>query len=761
MNAKRVLAGLVTAALLVCTAAPALADEAVMQADGETVVTDGTYVEQDGISAEQAEVYVEQDPAELLTTEPEMVIINDGALSGESVEEYEPEELIIVDEGAPETALEETETATEAETESAAEERFAVLLPKTEGGEVIFAESETLPPAEENEDESIRERRSFAEGEKVEIMVRAVSEEYRLAGIKVVSAEDADREYPLKTTEQGYAFLMPAEPVKVLAVFEEIQMSESGADAVAEQEAEAVTEQSGADVPEAVTEQSAADAPETEAVSELPAVEEQQKAGSSLPAGADDNKKKDTIDKKTKSSGQSVQEKKKEEKKEEAEEADADKDLLGAAVKSVKLNKKSLTIVKGKTATLKATVSPSNASNKGVTWKSSNKSVATVSSKGVVTAKKAGTATITVTTKSGNKKATCKVTVKNPSSAVTQKKPSVSYQTHVQTIGWQDWKKDGAMAGTQGKSKRLEGIYIKLSNLPYSGGVQYRTHVQTYGWEKSWRSNGAMSGTQGQAKRLEAIEIRLTGQMAKKYDIYYRVHAQHFGWMGWAKNGERSGTAGYAYRLEGIQIVLVKKGAGAPSANFGGQSQWTSTKFSEKKFDSSYFKNKMAEAANYYTNWYLTHGDAQTGLISKADVTYRTIQGGQSWPFYAVTANGIHSLSDLRKQSHRYYTNACIRNMENTLNVPFCIERNNKLYLSKPSGLGSASYVKSMNIQVTKESSSAYSLRITMGVQYAARSTTETVNLRYVKEGSDWCFDRAVAWYPYGAYRSNVTCTVR
>ena len=158
----------------------------------------------------------------------------------------------------------------------------------------------------------------------------------------------------------------------------------------------------------------------------------------------------------------------------------------------------------------------------------------------------------------------------------------VGYNTHVQTYGWQNYSYDGGMAGTQGEAKRLEGIHVRLIDKPYSGDIVYRTHVQRDGWQP-WKKNGQMSGTSGEAKRLEAIQIRLTGQMAAKYDIYYRVHAQHFGWMGWAKNGEQAGTAGYAYRLEGIQIVLVKKGGSAPSANYGGQRQWTSQKFSEKK----------------------------------------------------------------------------------------------------------------------------------------------------------------------------------
>lgn len=151
--------------------------------------------------------------------------------------------------------------------------------------------------------------------------------------------------------------------------------------------------------------------------------------------------------------------------------------------------------------------------------------------------------------------------------------PNVMYKTHVQSFGWQNWKLNGDCAGTFGKSKRLEGINIKLSNCNYSGGVEYRTHVQSYGWESGWKQNGAMSGTSGQGKRLEAIQIQLTGEMAQHYDIYYRVHAQHFGWLGWAKNGESSGTAGYAYRLEGIQVLLVPKGTAAPATNYGGMVQ--------------------------------------------------------------------------------------------------------------------------------------------------------------------------------------------
>ncbi len=81
------------------------------------------------------------------------------------------------------------------------------------------------------------------------------------------------------------------------------------------------------------------------------------------------------------------------------------------AVTGVSLNKQTLSLVEGDSETLTATVAPSNATNKAVSWKSSDASVASVDNSGKVTAVKAGSATITVTTTDGSKTATCSVTV--------------------------------------------------------------------------------------------------------------------------------------------------------------------------------------------------------------------------------------------------------------------------------------------------------------------------------------------------------------
>ncbi len=102
------------------------------------------------------------------------------------------------------------------------------------------------------------------------------------------------------------------------------------------------------------------------------------------------------------------------------------------AITKVKLNATKATLTVGSKKTLKATATPKKNTCTKVSWKSSKKTVATVSSKGVVTAKKAGSATITATAVDGSKKkATCKVTVKaaktNLKSAAVQNARTITF----------------------------------------------------------------------------------------------------------------------------------------------------------------------------------------------------------------------------------------------------------------------------------------------------------------------------------------------
>jgi uncharacterized protein YjdB len=104
------------------------------------------------------------------------------------------------------------------------------------------------------------------------------------------------------------------------------------------------------------------------------------------------------------------------------------------AVTGVTVSPTSASLTVGGTQQLTATVTPSTATNKAVTWSSSNTSVATVSTSGLVTAIGSGSATITVTTTDGNKKATCSVTVGAPCKTppdynTTLTAPTTSWQT--------------------------------------------------------------------------------------------------------------------------------------------------------------------------------------------------------------------------------------------------------------------------------------------------------------------------------------------
>ncbi len=96
-------------------------------------------------------------------------------------------------------------------------------------------------------------------------------------------------------------------------------------------------------------------------------------------------------------------------------------------VESVSLDKTSISMTVGDAQTLTATVAPENATDKSLTWSSSNTTVATVSSSGLVTAYSAGTATITVTTNDGSYTSSCSVAVVSPVSSIQLDKMEGSY----------------------------------------------------------------------------------------------------------------------------------------------------------------------------------------------------------------------------------------------------------------------------------------------------------------------------------------------
>ena len=88
-------------------------------------------------------------------------------------------------------------------------------------------------------------------------------------------------------------------------------------------------------------------------------------------------------------------------------------------VEEVSVDKAAVSIIEGESATVTVTITPPEATNKAVSFKSSDETVATVDAEGKVTGVKAGKATITVTTEDGGKTAICEVTVTSKEVKVT------------------------------------------------------------------------------------------------------------------------------------------------------------------------------------------------------------------------------------------------------------------------------------------------------------------------------------------------------
>ena len=134
----------------------------------------------------------------------------------------------------------------------------------------------------------------------------------------------------------------------------------------------------------------------------------------------------------------------------------------------ISLSKKA-TIYTGKKLTLKAKVNPANASNKALTWKSSNTKIAKVASNGVVTGVKAGTVKITATAKDGSRKsATCTVTVRQSVSKITLSKTNVvlpkkgsSYKVRVTVAPKNAYNKNVAVKSAKTKVAKVSASTVK------------------------------------------------------------------------------------------------------------------------------------------------------------------------------------------------------------------------------------------------------------------------------------------------------------
>ena len=146
-------------------------------------------------------------------------------------------------------------------------------------------------------------------------------------------------------------------------------------------------------------------------------------------------------------------------------------------VTGITLDKTALEITVGETATLTASVTPDNATDKSITWSSANESIATVDQNGKVTAKAAGTVKITATAKDGSGvKGECEVTV-----------------TPI-TVIWDNMNNTGSGPGTYTQ----DGVTLTSINTAGSGQAHISNSFYDYG-------TNTFTTTSGKFTKIEII----------------------------------------------------------------------------------------------------------------------------------------------------------------------------------------------------------------------------------------------------------------
>jgi len=185
-------------------------------------------------------------------------------------------------------------------------------------------------------------------------------------------------------------------------------------------------------------------------------------------------------------------------------------------VTGVTLDQTNIILSVGETATLTATVAPNDASNKAVSWASSNTTVATVDN-GIVTAKETGTATITVTTAEGGYTAECTVTVTPKEEGIvingvkwatrnvgtpgtfvaTPQDAGMFYQWNRKT-GWSATNPmTNSGGGTAWDSSNAEGNSWEKANDPCPSGWRVPTDTELQGLIDAGSQWTAISGVEG------------------------------------------------------------------------------------------------------------------------------------------------------------------------------------------------------------------------------------------------------------------------
>ena len=323
------------------------------------------------------------------------------------------------------------------------------------------------------------------------------------------------------------------------------------------------------------------------------------------------------------------------------------------AVTGVSLNKPSLTLTVGNSETLTATVSPDNATNKTVTWSTSDANIATVSN-GKVTAVAEGTAKVTVTTTDGGKTATCNVTV-NPkpkytvtlvpgSGSVTDtelEEPNagdgVTLPTPTLDCGvWKfaGWKTTSAVttetttkptliaAGTYKPASNitLYAVYQRTETTQGGGGTQNKTYTHSI-TSKTWSANGAQT--------LNSISWTLNNNGS--YYGYDGTKGQQVGSSGSPATSMTLTTSGFASATKITAVRISTSGASSINGTVSvkvGSTAYTSGGSTTKSLTSTNTQYEFtgSSTGNVTITW--TQTSSKAIYFKTIEVDYQTTGAG-------------------------------------------------------------------------------------------------------------------------------------
>lgn len=164
---------------------------------------------------------------------------------------------------------------------------------------------------------------------------------------------------------------------------------------------------------------------------------------------------------------------------------------------------------------------------------------------------------------------------KEPAKTPAKKKPKqepgeakntigLKYRSHVQDLGTLAWVRDGQTSGTTGDALRLEALQIDVEALREKKGysdvkIDALAHIQNVG-DVTYQNIGkdTIIGTEGESKRLEGLEFQCTGLPNGKA-LKFQVHEQDKGWSSVAtadEIGAFRGSVGEKRRIEAVKIWI-------------------------------------------------------------------------------------------------------------------------------------------------------------------------------------------------------------